>query len=47
MLGKDTLDSLRMEVWHKAHRTVQELEKKYKRGKGRPSPVTKNLKNIQ
>lgn len=37
MLGKDTLDSLRKETWYKAHRTVQELDKEYKRGKGRPS----------
>lgn len=37
MLGKDTLDEFRKEVWHKAHRTVQELQKEYKRGKGRPS----------
>ena len=37
MLGKDTLDELRKEAWHKAHRTVQELDKEYKRGKARPS----------
>lgn len=37
MFGKDTLDELRKEAWHKAHRTVQGLEKEYKRGKGRPS----------
>lgn len=46
MLGKDILDELRKEAWHKAHRTVQVLEKEYKLGKGRPSKSDEKSKEL-
>ena len=37
---------LRKESWHKAQNAIQEIEKEFKRGKGRPSKSDNKSKEL-